>query len=117
MWSLIVEGGFWMWFLLFFGACALGAAVRFALVPSRRSLRVVLALSVTTLFSALTAIAGDISAVGHQAPRYLAAHPETSLSEVVLLGVGESMSPAIVGCSLLTLVAFVVAFGLFRQDA
>jgi hypothetical protein len=44
----------------------------------------------------------------------LAHHPAETLANVVLQGVGESMSPAILGFSCLTLAAALVSVGLFR---
>ncbi len=115
MWTLIQEGGYWMWFLLAFGLAAIIAGALYARSPSWGNLRVVVGLGVTTLFSSASGIAGDLSAVGHRAPEYVNSHPGTKLPEVVLLGVGESMSPGIIGFSMLTIVALLVTYGLFRD--
>jgi hypothetical protein len=47
----------------------------------------------------------------------LAHHPAETLASVVLQGVGESMSPAILGFSCLTLAAALVSVGLFRAGS
>lgn len=117
MWTLMIEGGYPMWFLLVVGAIGFISAVRYARRPSARGLWVVAGLAVTTLFGTCTGVAADLAAFGHKAPAYLKLHPEMSLSDVVLLGIGELMSPAVFGCSLLAITALVVTFGLRRAGA
>jgi hypothetical protein len=114
MWTLMIEGGYQMWFLLIFGLAGLILAVRYAMHPSRLGLVSVAGISVTTLMSIFTGVAADLAAVGHKAPEYLKAHPNLTLAEVTLTGFGESMSPAILGFSLLTITALVVTLGLRR---
>ncbi len=114
--NLIREGGVPMFFLLGFGLLALAFAVRFAVAPSQRALRTAVALSAATGFTTITGVCAAFAAVGHHAPEYLKRHPETTLAEVVLLGVGESMSPGILGFTMLSLIASIVALGVWRQD-
>ena len=114
MWTLIIEGGYPMWFLLLFGLAGLAAAIRYAQRPTRSGLHFVAGLAATTLMSICTGTAADLAAVGHKAPDYLRAHPNMSLAEVTLVGFGESLSPAVLGFSLLTMIALVVSFGLLR---
>lgn len=114
--NLIREGGFPMFFLLAFGLLALALAVRFAVTPSQRALRTALALAVATGFATVTAICTALWVVGHHAPEYLKAHPETSLPEVVLLGIAESLTPGILGFTMLSLVAIILALGIHRQS-
>jgi hypothetical protein len=117
MWMLFVEGGYPMWFLLAFGLSALAAAARYAWRPSARALRVCSGLSTCTLLSICTGVATDLSAVGHKAPEYLRQNPGLTLAEVVLEGVGESMSPAIFGFTLLLMTALFVTYGLGRRES
>lgn len=105
-----------MWFLLVFGALSLVSGARFALRPDARRLRLAAALSLATLFTVLTAIAADLAMVGHHAPEYLAHHPGESLATVLLQGFAESMSPAILGFTMLTLVALFIALGCHRES-
>ncbi|HXK16470.1 MAG TPA: hypothetical protein VNG33_01600 [Polyangiaceae bacterium] len=114
--TLILEGGFPVFFLLAFGLAALAFAVRFATAPSQRVFRTTLALSAATLFTSINGIFAAFSAVGHHAPEYLKHHPASSLSEVILLGMGESMSPGILGFTLLSLIALILALGVYRQN-
>jgi hypothetical protein len=114
--TLMREGGFPMFFLLAFGLAALAFAVKFAVAPSQRALKTTTALSAATAFTAVTGICAAFAAVGHQAPDYLKRHPESSLAEVVLLGIGESMSPGILGFTMLSLIALILALGVYRQN-
>ncbi len=103
-----------MWFLLVFGALSLICGARFALRPDANRLRLALALSSATLFTVLTAICADLAMVGHHAPEYLAKHSGESLATVLLQGFAESMSPAILGFTMLTLVTLFIALGYYR---
>jgi Na+/proline symporter len=104
-----------MWFLILFGIAGLVSAVGYARRPTRPGLQVVIGPAITTLMSICTGTVADLAAVGHKAPDYVRSHPNTSLSEVLLAGVGESMSPAILGFSLLTTVALVASLGMRRS--
>jgi uncharacterized membrane protein len=115
MMTLFREGGFPMWFLLVFGTLLLISGARFAMRPEAARLRVTLALGAATLFTMITAISADLATVGHQVPNYLARHPETSLTTALLQGVAESLSPAILGSTLLTLAALFIALGFHRE--
>ncbi|HWA75189.1 MAG TPA: hypothetical protein VG937_22785 [Polyangiaceae bacterium] len=114
--TLFVEGGFPMWFLLVFGVAALITAARFARIPARRTLRVALALSLATACTAVTGVATDLATVGHQVPNYLRRHPEEGIVYILLQGFAESMAPAILGFTTLSLVALLVAVGFYRES-
>ena len=116
MWMLFLEGGYSMWFLLAFGLATIAAAGRFGWRPSRAGLRVCIGLGATTLFSIFTGVAVDLSAVGHKVPEYVVEHPGTNFAETVLLGVAESMSPAIIGFTFLGMASLLVTYGLSRLD-
>ena len=116
MLTLFLEGGFPMWFLLAFGGLLLVSGARFAARPDSARLRLALALGAATLFTTLTAICADLATVGHQAPDYLKRHPEQTISSVLLQGVAESLSPAILGCTVLTLAALFIALGCYRES-
>lgn len=112
--NLMLEGGGPMWFLAAFGIATLLFAALYARYPGRRRLETTLALAVATLATTCTCICADLAAVGHHAPKYLAEHPGATLPEVLLQGFAESMSPGILGFTVLSLAAVIVAFGLQR---
>lgn len=114
--TLVREGGFPVLFLLAFGLLAMAFAVRFATAPTQRVFRTTLALSAATLLTSINGIFAAFSAVAHHAPEYVKRHPGQSLAEVVLLGFGESMSPGILGFTLLSLIALILALGVYRQN-
>ena len=116
MMTLFREGGFPMWFLLTFGALLLIAGARFALRPDPSRLRLALALGAATLFTMVTAVSAALATVGHQAPAYLARHPELTLAGVLPQGVAESLSPAILGATVLALAALFIALGCYRES-
>jgi hypothetical protein len=117
MLDVFAEGGYPMWFLLAAALTLLAVSGDFAARPTRSRLALTKALGLTTFFSILMGTAADVSAVGHHAPEYLAHHPADTLATVVLQGVGESMSPAVLGFSCLTLAGALVSVGLFRAGS
>jgi hypothetical protein len=117
MLTLFAEGGYPMWFLVFFGICTLLAAAAFAYRPERARLRLTVGLAATTLCSIGTGVAADLAQVGHHVGEYHRAHPGSTLPELVLQGFAESMSPAIFGGFILTIVALWVSLGLWRGFA
>ncbi len=117
MMTLFAEGGFPMWFLLAFGLATLVSAARFAWAPTRRALRTTCALAVSTAFTGATGICAALAAVGHQAPSYLRTHPDLNMVEVLLQGAAESMSPGILGFTILSLAALIVSLGFQRAPA
>jgi hypothetical protein len=113
--TLLLEGGFPMWFLLAFGLATLVFAGRFAWSPVRRTLRTTGALALATAMTTLTSICTDLATVGHHAPGYLKEHPSESMVTVLLQGVAESMSPGILGFTILSLCGLLLAVGFHRE--
>jgi hypothetical protein len=110
MWTLIQEGGIPMLVILGFGLTALGAAIVFARRPNGRRYRFVKAMARATLFATLVGLFADAGRVLHRAPDFAAEH-HIDLDRVLLQGFGEATSPAILGFSLLALVALFTAVG------
>jgi hypothetical protein len=115
MLDIFAEGGYPMWFLLAAALALLIAAGNYAARPSVPRLELTKALGLTTLLSIAMGTAADVSAVGHHAPEYLSRHPGETLASVVLQGVGEAMSPSILGFSCLTLAGALVSLRLLRK--
>jgi hypothetical protein len=113
MLTLIREGGFPIYAVLLFGLLDLLMAGVFAARGDRRCVGTIVALGVATALSILGAVASDIAAVGHHA--LSVCDPRAGLPACLLTGLAESMSPAIVGFTLLSLVAMLTALGLSRS--
>jgi hypothetical protein len=108
MMTLIREGGFPMWVILGLGIGALVTAFRAVLMPSQARLATARQLARATLYSTLVGVAAAFGAVFHHAPR-IADAEKVELGRVVLQGLGESMSPLIMGFTILALVALFTA--------
>ena len=114
MLTLIEQGGLPIWFLLIFGAFSLLLGAGFARRPEPARLKLVLAMSIATLCTTLTSVCAALAMVGHHLPEYLAQHPKEARGDALLQGMAESLGPAVLGFTLLTLVALFVALGCYR---
>ena len=114
MLEMFQAGGFPMWAILAFGLFDLVLGARFAFRPERRLLPVIVALGIAVLFSVFAGTASDFAAVAMTVPHReeWASSPRVHL--IILEGFGESMSPSILGFSLLSLVSLECAVGLRR---
>jgi hypothetical protein len=109
MLMLIREGGFVMVFVLGFGLTALVAAVLFAVRPAQRKLPFVRGMSSATVFAVLSGICADFGATAHHLMERYAQDPQWYFA--LIMGLGESMAPGIIGFSLLSLVWLVSSMG------
>jgi hypothetical protein len=107
------EGGWAMWLVLAMGGVALGVAVSFAVRPRERKLGILRPLSVATVFVTLSGVASGIKATMH----HVTTHPEWSqdLARYGMIGIGESITNAVLGFGLLGLAWLVTAVGMRRQ--
>ncbi|MBM4321286.1 MAG: hypothetical protein FJ125_15400 [Deltaproteobacteria bacterium] len=94
-----------------FGLVALVAAALFVWRPDVRKVETVRALERAVLFSTLSGLVSALAAVGYKVP----ANPEWARSPdmplIVMTGIAESMSAPILGFTVLSLVALLVAVG------
>lgn len=104
-------GGFIMWIVLFFSVFGLVAAGTFVYRPRRKALRITEDLARATLYSVLTGLCANVAAVGYKVP----SHPEWSKSPdihlIVMGGIAESLAPAILGFTALSLIWFLLSVG------
>lgn len=109
MWNLFRNGGFPMYFVVGFGLVTMLTAFSYAMRPAAERERFVRWMGLATIASVLCGTAADLAAVA----RYVATTPmETGkMLAIVVEGVGESMSPAIFGFSMLSLAAAMIAVG------
>lgn len=114
MMQFLREGGFPMWFLLIFGGASIGAAGMFARRPSRDRLPLVIALTLTTIFTSIMGVFADLAAVGHHTSDQWDKY-QPILTQALLQGFAESMAPGILGFGLVTLASLLVVLGLYRE--
>ena len=121
MWTLIEWGGFPIWFVLGFGFISLACAAWFARKPERRQLRLIIGMSLATLFSILNGIVADLATVGHHInigwEKYVTEGGPSYIARVASQGFAESLSPGIIGFTLLSLTWLVASVGLRRMPS
>lgn len=113
--TLIIEGGFPMWFILVLGLVALAGAAAFAARPTLARERFVKRLALATGCATLVALAADLGATFHYVGNVDADHARRV--QMAMVGVGESMAPLILGFGFLALIALLCAVGRARFDA
>lgn len=115
MMYLMKAGGFPMWIVLLFGIIALAAAILFVRQPEEGKLGFIRGMSIATVFAILSGVFADIAATCYHVLHV----PEfrENLAESLIMGISESMSPAILGFSILAVVWLVTAVGVRRLAA
>jgi len=111
------NGGWPMWFLALVGVLCVVAAANFAYRPDLAHVPRIRALALAEAWGVVTGTAADFAAVGMNVPNRpeLAHSPDLAL--IVLQGFGESMSPALLGGAVLSVVALLCAAGHGRLQA
>ena len=111
MMEFMREGGFPIWIVLLFGLITLGVSALFLFRPTERRLALMRGLSSATTFSVLAAVCACLAAVMHKVPGTpeWAKSPEVHL--IVMTGIGESLAPAILGFTMLSLAWLMAALG------
>jgi hypothetical protein len=116
MWFLLA-GGFPMIVLLVVGAMALVGAARFAMTPHPGKLPYLGALALAVAATSFAGVCADLVTVSVKVP----ANPEIASAEnlplILLVGFGESLTPAILGAAIVAVIALLVAVGLRRLPA
>lgn len=115
MLTLFRAGGVPMFFILAFGLLSLVSAARFAYNPAARLRGIAEALSRATLFSVATGICAALGAVFQNVPNNEEWAHSPDLHLVVMVGLGESMAPGVMGFSLLSLTWLLLAVGARRE--
>lgn len=107
-------GGWSMFVVLLFGALSLAAAVAFVRRPSERGVGMIRSLSNATVFAAVGGVVTNLATVFSAVPRHAEWSQPEQLTKMTMIGLGESMSPAILGFGVLCLVWLVTAAGVRR---
>lgn len=108
------SGGWPMWVVLLYGGIALVASGMFAARPEESKIAFIRAMSIATVFAIIGGVATCIAAVMSNVARDEALVKSDELVQVLMVGFGESMAPAILGFVLLSLVWVVTAAGVRR---
>lgn len=112
-----VNGGWSMWFLSIVGVLAVVASARFAWRPDPAQLERIRCLGRALAWGIVTGTAADLAEVGLQINARTEWAHSPDLALLVLQGVAESMSPALLGGAVLSVVALLCAAGLGRLHA
>ena len=112
----MVRGGWGMWLVLVCGLASLAQAISFARTRAAAARDALGAFSRATLMSIPAAIALSLAHMGAKVPNIpeLANSPRFDL--VVIEGLAEALSPAILGFSILCLTWFIAAMGERRSS-
>lgn len=119
MMTLFTDGGFSMFFVLGFGFVALAWAAWYAARGRRRPLSFVYGMMAATFFATASGVFSDLGMVFKTVATLAESgkfDPKNRV-EILLMGLGESMAPAIMGFSLLALTALLLAVGGARVSA
>jgi hypothetical protein len=113
MW-FILAGGFPMIVILLVGAMTLVGAARFAMTPIPGRLPYLGALALAVAATSFAGMAADLLTVSIKVPGNPELTSSTDLPIILLVGFGESLTPAILGASIVAITAILVAVGLRR---
>jgi len=114
LWVIFRNGGFPMFFVVGFGAIALGTAFWHALRPDARHEGFIKWMSAATLMAILNGFVSDLATVAHYVSQEEMASEQRI--RILLEGFDESMSPGILGFAFLALAALLTAVGRRRLD-
>jgi hypothetical protein len=114
MGEFLAAGGFAMWFVMLFSIITLGAAISFFVRGDLKKLALVRAMTLATMFAILTGVLANILAVARHVAADEALMKSPELGGILVIGVGESITPAILGFAALVITWLVVAAGTRR---
>ncbi len=108
-------GGVGMLFVLLTGLGVLATAAYFAVQPKDHLLSMVRGLSVAVVFFTLASVAANLATVFYTVPNNEELAKSADLPLIIMIGIGESLTPAVLGFGLLALSWVAAAVGLRRQ--
>ncbi|WP_394850519.1 hypothetical protein LZC95_24065 [Pendulispora brunnea] len=112
------EGGWGMWTILVFGMVTLGAALRFAYSPGRKTLPFIITMSITVLATTAHATWSDLAAVFATLARFIEEGKGADELRMILYeGLKECTRPGCFAGLFLTLSWLLVSVGMLRQPA
>ncbi len=115
MMRFLLAGGWLTWMVLILGGICLAIAALFARRPEAGRLPLLRALTWATVFAVLAGVAVNFTATLARAGSEESAASGSGM-EMVLVGGAESLTPAVLGFTLLALVWMFVAIGMRRMQ-
>jgi hypothetical protein len=115
MMDFMRAGGFGMWLVLVLGLATLVNSVVFAVRPGDERMALVRAVSTATLYATLLGITSGIGAVMHKVPHNPEWAHSPDLQLIVMTGLGEALSNAVLGFALLALSWMAASVGMRRK--
>lgn len=109
--QFIRAGGYPIWIVLALSIPMLYLGVRFAIAADARRLAFLRALTWAQLFAVGSGVASNVMAVMWKVGRHVDDYP---VLPRVMIGLGEALTPAVLGLSMLTVTWILIAFGLRR---
>jgi hypothetical protein len=115
MLDFFIAGGWMMFVVLATAVPLLVTSAKFARTASPQGLSIIRALTVTVVFASIAGVITNLAAVA----RAVASNPELMKESLanLLWGFNESLAPAILGFSLVTIAWILVAFGVRRMPS
>jgi hypothetical protein len=110
-------GGWPMWVVLIYGLVTLVASGLFAARPDESKIAFIRAMTTATVFATIGGVASCLGAVMANVPNTPELANDPKIHLIVMIGIGESLAPAILGFVLLSLVWVVTAAGIRRLGA
>lgn len=108
----IRAGGVPIWIVMALSVPLLYLGVRFAIAADARRLAIIRALTWAQIAAVISGVASNIIMVMWYLGRHL--EPGESPLPPLFIGLGESLTPAVIGLSLVSIVWILVGFGLRR---
>ncbi len=107
-------GGVGMAVVVVVGAITLATAILFARKPDERRMALIRAFTAASLFSVLTAVSSNLATVMVHVPQNPKFADSSDFAKVIMIGIGESLTPAIMGGAILTVTWVITAVGMRR---
>ena len=117
MLEFFLAGGYSMVLVLLFAALTLVAAIAFMRRPKEKDVGRIRALSAATVFTVLGGFSANLAAVFTKVPGNLEWAHSPDLALIVMTGLGEALTPAILGFTLLSITWLITAAGVGRLGA
>jgi hypothetical protein len=109
--QFIRAGGYPIWIVLALSIPMLYLGVRFAIAADARRLALLRALTWAQVFAVTSGVASNVMAVMWKVGRTVDDYPALPR---IMIGLGEALTPAVLGLSMLSVTWILIAFGLRR---